>query len=94
MFSAAQVPSTDGRPCVRQIFSLLVQQKVPIVLHNGFLDLFFLYQHFYAELPDDVQVLLADLDDMFPAGVFDTKYICEKETDLPISYLTRIFYEM
>ncbi len=59
-------PGTDSdhlfSNLMRQLFTLIMQK--PVVLHNGLLDLMFLYQHFYATLPNKFPVFLADIDDM------------------------------
>ncbi|KAI1290206.1 Target of EGR1 protein 1 [Halotydeus destructor] len=79
-------------PTIRNVFLKLVQHKVPIAFHNGFLDLIFLYQNFYSELPSDLQVLLSDLRDMFPRGIYDTKYVAENAGS-DVSFLEFVYYE-
>ena len=67
----------DEQHSVRSILNQITRVKVPIVLHNGFIDLVFLYQNFYADLPDVSMKFLADLEEIFSGGIFDTKYISE-----------------
>uniref|UniRef100_A0A2P2I067 Target of EGR1 protein 1-like n=1 Tax=Hirondellea gigas TaxID=1518452 RepID=A0A2P2I067_9CRUS len=75
----------------RLIFSTLVAASKPLVLHNGLVDLTFLYQHFYAELPKKLESFAADLNDMFPMGIYDTKYFCEFVYREPATYLQFVY---
>eukprot|EP00842_Homolaphlyctis_polyrhiza_P004748 jgi/Hompol1/5274/HPOL_004330-RA len=89
----ANEPTTSTNAQIRSIFNQILICKLPIVVHNGFLDLMFLYQSFYATLPPEMSTFIADMNEMFLAGgVYDTKYISEfvsRESRTFLSYLFR-----
>ncbi|KAF9173265.1 Target of EGR1, member 1 (Nuclear) [Mortierella sp. AD010] len=76
---------------MRSIFKRIMTRQVPVVIHNGFLDLVFLYYSFYANLPPKLETFVADLSDMFPGGLFDTKYISDYITRERSSFLAYLF---
>jgi len=76
---------------MRSIFSHILAQKIPLVVHNGFLDLMFIYYAFYTDLPSDLNSFIADLTEMFPAGIIDTKYISSYVTDEKTTFLAYLY---
>lgn len=83
-------PDTDPHS-LRKLFSLLVVHRKPVVFHNGFMDAVFLYHSFYLPLPPTLQAFLADLSDLFPSNIYDTKFIAETKAALQASYLEYVF---
>jgi len=76
---------------LRQLFVELLNTHVPIILHNALVDLVFLYECLYASLPVSLSSFLADLSEMFSAGVYDTKFIAEFVVRMQASFLEYTF---
>ncbi|KAF7491383.1 Target of EGR1 protein 1 [Sarcoptes scabiei] len=70
-----QEPNDYDNPSIRSLICLIVSVKPRIIVHNGLLDLAFLYQNFYSELPKNFQMFMADLNALFSKGIYDTKLI-------------------
>lgn len=70
----------------------LIAEKVPIVFHNGLIDLIFLYECFISSLPDKLETFVANLHEVFPSGIFDSKYIAKKVLAPSGTYLAYLFY--
>ena len=76
-----------------ELFQQLLRSPAPLVLHNGWLDLLFLYHACHAPLPSKHYLLKEELAEMFcEGGVYDTKVIarhldyCGKKTFLEYIY--------
>ncbi|XP_014781395.1 target of EGR1 protein 1 [Octopus bimaculoides] len=80
-----------SRPSVRDLFNEILLSNVPIVLHNGIIDLVFLHQNFYCDLPLKFNTFVSNLSEMFSAGIFDTKYLIEYVMRMSASYLLYVF---
>eukprot|EP01083_Nonionella_stella_P038652 105097_1 len=59
---------------VRRIFDMISSHKVPVILHNGFLDVMHLYRSFIGTLPLDPCVFTEKLHHHLPL-MFDTRYM-------------------
>ncbi|XP_060080699.1 target of EGR1 protein 1-like [Ylistrum balloti] len=76
---------------LRQLFMEILGAACPVIFHNALMDLVFLYENLYASTPPNMAAFLADLTEMFPAGIFDTKYITDFKHKMPASYLEYVF---
>ena len=76
---------------MRNLFCEIIRQRKPLVLHNGLTDLIFMYQCFYADCPQKLTALMADISEIFPNGVYDTKYTAEFVDHTAASFLLYLF---
>jgi target of EGR1 protein 1 len=83
--------SSSRRDYGRELVAEICKLATPIVLHNGLIDLIFLYENFYAKCPDSFMKFVADLSDMFKGGVFDTKYIADYHAGSKASFLEYLY---
>lgn len=74
-----------------KIIALLIKAKKQLVVHNGLLDLMFLYHSFHADLPDKLESFVADLSALFPSGIWDTKYLCDYVDREDASFLAYVY---
>lgn len=59
-----------------RIIELIIKAKKPIIGHNMFLDIMFLYQQFIADLPDTLEEFVHNFGFYFPV-MYDTKAMAE-----------------
>jgi target of EGR1 protein 1 len=76
---------------LRNLFAEIIRNKKKVMFHNGFIDIVFLYQNLYAQLPQTLPTFLADLCEMFPSGIYDTKYIAEYISRTSSTFLEFVF---
>lgn len=81
----------QGNTIFRNIFKDVIDKGCPVVVHNGLLDIMFLYQSFYCELPSQLSTFVADLSLMFKGGIYDTKYISDYILREKASFLGLLF---
>ncbi|XP_061181728.1 target of EGR1 protein 1-like [Saccostrea echinata] len=86
-----KVESPSDNISLRSLFTNIVRSSKPVVFHNALTDLVYLYQNFYANLPATMSSFIADLTEIFPGGVYDTKYITDYVHRMPASYLEYVF---
>lgn len=75
---------------MRKIFHQLINTTPCIILHNGILDLLFIFFSFRGDLPVSLSGFVFQITAMFP-HVFDTKYIAEFQTEETATFLEYLF---
>jgi len=74
------------------LINRLIESKTSIILHNGLLDLLYIYHNFIGPLPSSFASFTGQLCDLFPR-VYDTKYIADYHTEESASYLEYLYYK-
>ena len=59
-----------------RIVEIMIKEKKPLIGHNMFLDIMFLYQQFIADLPDTLEEFVHNFSFYFPV-IYDTKAMAE-----------------
>ena len=70
----------------------MLGHRKKLVLHNGLMDLMFLYHSFYAPLPPTLDTFVADLADLLRGGLVDTKYVAGFVAHEKSSYVAFLFH--
>ncbi|KAI8339330.1 CAF1 family ribonuclease-domain-containing protein, partial [Chlamydoabsidia padenii] len=73
------------------ILKITKERHISFIVHNGLLDIMYLYQSFIASLPDKLPHFIADVVEMFPAGIYDTKYLATELLNEHKSYLAYLY---
>ncbi|KAG2185166.1 hypothetical protein INT44_001956 [Umbelopsis vinacea] len=89
--SAEEKDAFGVKNLFRNILMDINRLQIPIIIHNGLMDLMYLYYSLYTDLPSNLQVFAADLSDMFPGGIYDTKYISDYVSKEPVSFLSYLY---
>lgn len=71
------------REGVQQLIQCIADNKKPVVLHNGFLDMLHIYNRYIGDLPMNLGSFCSEWLNMFRGGVFDTRYIATKCCNTP-----------
>ncbi len=80
-----------------KIIELFIEKKVPLIGHNCYADLLFIYDKFIGQIPEYEQ-FKNQLNNLFPS-VYDTKYISneilsqEKLDSTSLEYLKSFFWD-
>lgn len=88
----ADAPAVN--PLLSDLFDHLVKSKKAIVFHNGFIDLVFLYQSLYLNLPTKFGSFICNVNQLFPSGIYDTKYITDIILKYNSSFLEYVYYHL
>ena len=90
-YSKGNDKNVENHDFIRRLFIEILLAKIPVVLHNGLIDLIFLYENFYANCPNTLMKFVADLSEIFSNGILDTKYIVDFHVRYAASYLEYLF---
>ncbi|XP_074604541.1 target of EGR1 protein 1-like [Brevipalpus obovatus] len=91
-YARGRQADNEDEHSIRKIISM-INRKLPIIFHNGLIDLIFLYENFMENLPKTMTTFIANLNELFPNGIFDTKYIACNFLSVENSYLAYLFYK-
>lgn len=83
----------DAKVGFKLVWDLLKTARAPVVVHNGFFDVLFMFTHFEsAQLPATLPEFKQALGRVFPAGVFDTKFLSNsRQFAFPFEFLSKRF---
>ena len=91
--SSKMMAKDEEDSLISKLLLHLIRSQKPIIFHNGFIDLVFLYSNFYGPLPKTLNSFVADLSEMFVGGIYDTKNMAESIMTESATYLEYIFHK-
>ena len=65
----------------RMIFDTIKEHKIPLVVHNGLLDIYHIYDKFFYNLPETAVEFKKSINEIFPI-IYDTKFIINHSYEL------------
>ncbi|CAI8028398.1 Target of EGR1 protein 1 [Geodia barretti] len=86
-----EVQRDEKRVCLHHLLATILAVGKPLVVHNGWIDLLFLYGNLYSPLPPSLGTLMADFSEMFVGGVYDTKAIAQYQIPQEATFLEYLF---
>ncbi|GIX64469.1 CAF1 family ribonuclease [Babesia caballi] len=60
---------------IQKLFEAIKQHRIPLVVHNGLMDLYHIYDKFVGPLPQDPDDIVKAFYSWFGLGVYDTKHV-------------------
>ncbi|PVZ99998.1 hypothetical protein BB558_003969 [Smittium angustum] len=89
--SNSKVSETNDGRIMRDLIVSVFKGPGSIVIHNGLLDLMFIYHTFIAKLPESISTFIMDICDLASAPIFDTKYLAEYVSRDEASFLAYLY---
>lgn len=74
----------------KHLLGVLRFHKIPLILHNGFYDLVYIYHSFIGALPQTFRGFLQLVSDSFPCGLYDTRYLA-LQAGMDATFLAYVF---
>jgi target of EGR1 protein 1 len=74
-----------------EMIRIMNERGVHLVIHNGFMDMVYVYESFIGVLPDTITGFLHVLAMTFTGGIFDTKYMSKRVANERSTFLEFLF---
>jgi target of EGR1 protein 1 len=78
-------------PMPRGLLWRIGRAGVPLVVHNGLLDIAFLYAAFHGPLPETLNGFVGGVLDAMPAGIYDTKHMAGGVGGVRTTFLAYVY---